>query len=132
MVVDQKIKNVRFIGFKNRDTIPDFYIMADVIVLPSARETWGIVVNEAMCFSLPVIVSDAVGAGPDMVREGENGYTYRCGDIKELSEQLKCISAATGAESVTMRNSSLNIITEWSARDLSTTLIDALVSTKTK
>jgi len=36
-----------------------------------------------------VIVSDQVGCGPDLVRNGENGYTFPCGDIPVLAEALQ-------------------------------------------
>ena len=62
-VIDHKLKSVYFFGFKNRYEVPDYYAIADVLILPSDQETWGIVVNEALCFGLPVIVSDQVGAG---------------------------------------------------------------------
>ncbi len=64
--------------------------MADIFVLPSGvGETWGLVVNEAMCFSLPVITSDLVGCASDLVKSNENGYTFSVGDIDKLSEYLK-------------------------------------------
>jgi glycosyltransferase involved in cell wall biosynthesis len=53
------------------------YIPADAFVLPSTNgETWGLVTNEAMLFGLPVIVSDQVGSGPDLVIDGETGYVF--------------------------------------------------------
>ena len=61
---------------------------ADVFVLPSAFETWGLVVNEAMASALPVIVSDGAAAARDLVVPGENGFTYRAGDIGCLSDHL--------------------------------------------
>ena len=66
--------SVYFFGFQNRDQIAKFYAVSDLLVLPSVRETWGIVVNEAMCLGLPVIVSNQVGAGMDLVANGQNGY----------------------------------------------------------
>jgi glycosyltransferase involved in cell wall biosynthesis len=47
------------------------------------------VVNEAMLFSIPVIVSDRVGAGPDLVQDNETGYTYPVGDVMRLRALLK-------------------------------------------
>ncbi|WP_289086038.1 glycosyltransferase family 4 protein [uncultured Sulfitobacter sp.] len=67
-------RSVYFFGFQNRDQIVKYYTISDLLVLPSVRETWGIVVNEAMCFGLPVIVSIQVGAGVDLVADGRNGY----------------------------------------------------------
>jgi glycosyltransferase involved in cell wall biosynthesis len=52
------LDSVRFFGFHDRDEIKQYYATADLLVLPSRRETWGIVVDEAMCFGLPVITCD--------------------------------------------------------------------------
>jgi glycosyltransferase involved in cell wall biosynthesis len=88
-VKEHNLKNVHFAGFKNQTELPQYYAMADIFVLPSGEgETWGLVVNEAMCFGLSVIVSDLVGCGPDLVRQGENGYIFPLGNIEKLAEYL--------------------------------------------
>ncbi len=87
---EHRLEDVYFAGFKNKPELWKYYALADIFVLPSgAGETWGIVVNEAMCFGLPVVVSDLVGSGPDLVRNGENGYTFPTGNIDVLSNNLK-------------------------------------------
>jgi glycosyltransferase involved in cell wall biosynthesis len=69
--------------------MPGAYAAADALVIPSdARETWGLVVNEAMAAGLPVVASDAVGCGPDLVRPGETGAVVRCGAMDELADAL--------------------------------------------
>lgn len=69
------IPDVRITGFLNQTEMPRAYIAGDVLVLPSAYgETWGLVVNEAMNFGLPIIVSDKVGCGPDLVFKDKNGF----------------------------------------------------------
>ena len=88
-VKDHKLFNVHFVGFKNQTELPNYYAISDVFVLPSgAGETWGLVANEAMCFDLPVIVSDAVGCGYDLVKQGKNGFVFPLGDIEKLTEYL--------------------------------------------
>lgn len=67
--------------------------MADVLVLPSSFEPWGLVLNEAMCFRLPVIVSDRVGAAADLVRDGVNGFIYPVGNIQSLADRLQRVLA---------------------------------------
>jgi glycosyltransferase involved in cell wall biosynthesis len=56
-----------FVGFVNQSAIRDFYAASDVVVLPSRRqgETWGLVVNEAIQAGCGVVISDAVGCGPE-------------------------------------------------------------------
>jgi len=81
---------IHFVGFKNQTEISKYYAMSDIFVLPSdVGETWGLVVNEAMNFRLPVIVSDLVGCGSDLVKHGENGYIFKKGDTEELARYLE-------------------------------------------
>ena len=80
---------VVFTGFLNQTKIPEAYAVSDVLVLPSdGRETWGLVVNETMACGLPAIVSDQVGCGPDLVREGETGFIFPCRDTRALSDAM--------------------------------------------
>lgn len=81
---------VVFTGFINQSRMPEVYASADCCVLPSDYgETWGLVINEAMNFGLPVVVSDRVGCGQDLVREGVTGYRYRFGHPEQLADVLQ-------------------------------------------
>ena len=62
---------------------------ADLFVLPSLKETWGLAINEAMCMSRPVVVSSTVGCGPDLVEQNENGMIFNAGDEPALSNCLR-------------------------------------------
>jgi glycosyltransferase involved in cell wall biosynthesis len=83
---------VHFAGFRNQSRLPAFYALADALVLPSQSETWGLVVNEAMACGTPAIVSEAAGCSPDMVDEGETGYTFPAGDVSALANQIRRIA----------------------------------------
>ena len=88
-VKSEGIPNVLMAGFLNQTEIPKAYVAADIFALPSAyQETWGLVVNEAMNFELPVVVSDKVGCGPDLVIEGKNGFIYPHEDTQALASHL--------------------------------------------
>lgn len=90
------LKDVYFVGFKNLTELPKYYAFADILVLPSGvGETWGLVVNIAMCFKLPIIVSDLVGCGPDLVKNNKNGYIFPSGDIDKLILYLKSLISDT-------------------------------------
>ncbi|MEK7089942.1 MAG: glycosyltransferase family 4 protein [Patescibacteria group bacterium] len=81
--------SVKFVGFKNQTEVPAFYSLADILTLPSGLgETWGLVVNEAMCFGLPIIASDVIGCGSDLIREGVNGFIFPAGDVQKLTEAI--------------------------------------------
>jgi glycosyltransferase involved in cell wall biosynthesis len=86
------LPGVVFVGFKNQSELPEFYTLADTFVLPSGMgETWGLVINEAMCFGLPVLVSSLVGCGSNLVKEGKNGFIFQFGDIEDLCVKLKLL-----------------------------------------
>jgi glycosyltransferase involved in cell wall biosynthesis len=88
-IAEQSIPDVFFAGFLNRLEISRAYAAADIFVLPSSsNETWGMVVNEAMNFGLPVIVSDKVGCSPDLVQAGDNGYIFDHRSTQELADAL--------------------------------------------
>jgi glycosyltransferase involved in cell wall biosynthesis len=82
---------VKFLGFANQSQLPPIYCSADLFILPSEYEPFGVVVNEAMLCGLPVIVSDKVGAGYDLVKHDETGFVYPCGDIDKLATILNTI-----------------------------------------
>lgn len=86
-------ENVRFLGFRNQSELPETYAAADVLVLPSDYEPFGLVVNEAMCCGLGAIVSENVGARYDLVREGITGFTFPAGDRAALSRRLRQVLA---------------------------------------
>jgi len=73
-------------GFVNQSDLPSYYHAADILVLPSEWETWGLVVNEAMAAGTLPVVSDRVGCGPDLVKGV--GEIYPCGDIEGLAVAL--------------------------------------------
>ena len=83
--------NPRFIapGFVNQSELGLYFTAADVFVLPSIYDTWGLVVNEAMHYGLPCIVSDKVGSGRDLVKSGETGEIFRFDSLKELQRTLE-------------------------------------------
>jgi glycosyltransferase involved in cell wall biosynthesis len=84
---------VTMIGFLNQQQIGRAYAVADALVLPSdGRETWGLVVNEAMACGVPAIVSEEAGCAPDLVINGETGFTYPCGSVETLSDRITVIA----------------------------------------
>src|SRR5258706_3717409 len=87
---------VRFLGFVNQSQLPALYTSADVMVLPSEYEPFGVVVNEAMLCGCPVIVSDRVGAAAGLVAPLHPQFIFRCGDIDGLAGILSR-SVADGA-----------------------------------
>jgi glycosyltransferase involved in cell wall biosynthesis len=91
--VKSKKAPLHFTGFLNQSEISKAYVCADVLVLPSdGRETWGLVVNEAMACGIPCIVSDRVGCGPDMITSDETGWSFPLGDTVALAKLISDIA----------------------------------------
>lgn len=80
--------DARFVGFRNQSELPSYYNLADIFVLPSKFEPWGLVVNEAMNAGKPVVTSDVVGSQWDLVMSGSNGGVFRAGDPLSLAKVL--------------------------------------------
>jgi glycosyltransferase involved in cell wall biosynthesis len=76
---------IGFAGLRSTDELAPYYAFAGCFVLPSIKEPWGLVVNEAMASSLPVIVSNRCGCAEDLVSEGENGFLFDPEDSGELA-----------------------------------------------
>jgi glycosyltransferase involved in cell wall biosynthesis len=108
----RRLANVRVVGFRNQTEVGRYFAAADVFVLPSEYETWGLVVNEAMCFGLPVVVTDRVGAGADLVRDGMNGYVVPVGDIEKLAAAIRSL-ASDPARRAQMGAVSRELVQDW-------------------
>lgn len=95
-ILNKELKNVILTGFINQSQISKYYAVADVFVMCSGiGETWGLSVNEAMNFGLPVVVSETCGSSYDLVESGINGYVFKEGNIQELSSAILNILEST-------------------------------------
>jgi glycosyltransferase involved in cell wall biosynthesis len=105
--------SIRFCGFRNQSELPRFFDLATVFVLPSRHEPWGLIVNEVMNAARPVIVSDDVGSGPDLVDDGVNGCIYPVGDVDALTKALRRVLETPGAAAA-MGRKAYERIQSWS------------------
>lgn len=85
--------NIKFTGFIENSQLGKVYQNHDIFILPSSYETWGLVVEEALYWGLPVIVSDRVGSGEDMVKDVNAGLVFKNNDGEDLQECIDCIEA---------------------------------------
>ena len=88
-VAEQQLEEVYFCGFQNQTAIPYFFRTADIFVLPSENEPWGLIINEAMNAGLPIIAAEEIGATADLIESGRNGFTYPAGDVPQLAHHLQ-------------------------------------------
>lgn len=109
-IKDENIAKVKLPGFKNQMEISEFYAIADIFVLCSESETWGLSVNEAMNFGVPIVLYDSVGCATDLLKDGVNGSIVKKGDLDSLSEKIeyyginKQKASESGKESIRIVN----------------------------
>ena len=80
---------ITYAGFQPPEALPCFFAQAHVFVLPSRYEGWGVVMNQALGAGLPIICSDAVGAGYDLVEEEINGLKFENGNAGALADKMR-------------------------------------------
>lgn len=78
---------VTFLGAKDQDVLPDYYAAAEMVVMPSHYESFGMVALEAMAMGTPVIASE-VGGLAFLVRDGRNGFLVPSRDPEALAERI--------------------------------------------
>jgi len=82
--------NVKIYKYVEYDRVPTFYNSADIFILPSYTEGFPMCILEAMASGLP-IVSTNVGAIPEVIKEGKNGFLAEPGDIKEIIDKIEIL-----------------------------------------
>lgn len=118
-------------GFVNQSELGRYFMAADIFVLPSRFETWGLVVNEAMQFGLPVIVSDAVGCRRDLVVEGETGFIFPVGDSQALASAISRLEQNRELRAHMGRKATAHV-SKYSTEHSAAGVLEALDSLKTR
>ncbi len=85
------LPNVHFVEFKTKNELAKYYKAADLFVLPTREDIWGLVINEAMAYGLPVITTDRCIAGLELVKNDENGYIVPVENSAALAEKCNAI-----------------------------------------
>ena len=111
--------------FKQYPDLPTYYALAGAFIHASTVEQWGLVVNEAMASGLPVLVSNRSGCASELVREGENGFTFGPCDIEKLADLMRLISCLDREARLRMGAESRRIISQWSPRRFADGVADA-------
>lgn len=90
--ISQQINSkIEIVSFKKKSELEQYYKMADIFVLPTRFDVWGLVINEAMAHGLPVITTQHCGAGLELIRDGVEGYlvsTESSDDLKDKISEL--------------------------------------------
>lgn len=83
---------VVFTGSLGQDALGEVYSRATCLVLPSRSEPWGLVVNEALHYGCPVIVSDRCGCVPELVVDGVTGFAFKTDDVDDLAQKMMTVA----------------------------------------
>jgi glycosyltransferase involved in cell wall biosynthesis len=81
--------DVTFLGHVERDALPALYADADVAVVPSRSEPWGMALNEAALAGLPLVSTTATGAAEELIEDGVNGFRVPPDDVPALRDALR-------------------------------------------
>lgn len=114
IIKEQNIKNVFFPWFFQKDKISELYTIADIFTLPSREEVRWLVINEAMCFWLPIITAYQVWASVDLVKDWENGYIMKENTWEEIKRCLNKILE----NKLIKKNSSFEKIKKFNVRNI--------------
>jgi 1,2-diacylglycerol 3-alpha-glucosyltransferase len=106
--------SVHFAGLKRASELGFYYAHAGCFILPSWREPWGLVVNEAMAAKLPVILSDCCGCSDDLLEEGRNGYRFDPATEEALPRLMSHVSRLSKGQRRQMGERSAGIIARYS------------------
>jgi glycosyltransferase involved in cell wall biosynthesis len=112
---------VKIVPFQHREALRAVYRNADVLVLSSASEPWGLVIHEAMSAGTPVIATNGSGAAERLIRSGQNGFIYQPGDVQALAQLLDRFAGdpslrttlGTAARSTALELSPQSVALDW-------------------
>lgn len=116
--------DIHYFGRLSGEAVWEAYNLADVFVLPSHFEPWGLVVNEAMAAGLPTIVTDRVGCGDDLVRPGVTGIVVPAKNPHALRDALKMLAENSELRSK-MANEARRHIAGWTLENQAAATVSA-------
>ncbi len=106
----KNFREIKFVGFINQNLLNQYYALSNLFVLPSKYDAWGLVVNEAMNFSKPIITSKNVLSSYDLIKPNTNGITFN--NKYHLTQSILNIIKNKDIENKYSKNSRI-IIKNW-------------------
>ena len=119
---------IQFAGFAHREQLAAYYALAEMLILPTYTDTWGLVVNEAMACGLPIILSRAAGCGPDLVKENWNGLFVPPRDVSSLIVAMMALATQPDLREMMGKNS-FQLVSQFSPVAWSQAVAGALQTT---
>lgn len=88
LILQNKINNVRIIDFQQKEELKKYYLASDIFILPTREDIWGLVINEAMAYGLPVITTDKCIAGNELIVPGITGEIISLNEMHKLKDKV--------------------------------------------
>lgn len=114
---------VDFAGSMGQEALAEQYLKATCLVLPSRSEPWGLVVNEALHYGCPVVVSDNCGCVPELVIDGITGYRFQTGNPDDLKDKLEQVVVKLGDVKATAERC-LDVISHYTPKTAALQMLD--------
>lgn len=124
-ITKNSLRNVKLIDFMSKDKLKEYYLASDIFVLPTREDIWGLVINEAMSFGLPVITTDRCNAGTQLIVDGENGYIVPV-DEAALAERMRALLMLPSLEELGQNN--ISKISDYTIENAAASNIQAIMS----
>lgn len=128
----QRLSRVHLLGFRNQAETKECYHGADLLIVPSEYETWGLVINEAFAAGTPAIVTETCGAAGDLVIPGHTGYTFPKGNVEEAVRLIRRLISDCTLRAQLSENARVKITREFSLDQFASALLEALTRVQTK
>ena len=119
------LENIHFVGFLKKEELARYYKAADLFAFPTREDIWGLVVNEAMAYGLPVITTDKCVAGLELIQDGINGYIIPVEDEDTLAEKMQVVLAS---DMEAMGQAALNAIRPYTIENMAKTHVEIFES----
>ncbi len=117
---------ISFLGSRNLEDIAVLFQRCTALVLPSHSEPWGLVVNEALSYGCPVVVSSACGCVPDLVRDGSTGYSFEVGNVDDLTRAMDAVRSFSNNREAVARTC-LEVMSDYTPERASSQILDGCV-----
>jgi glycosyltransferase involved in cell wall biosynthesis len=117
---------IAFLGSKGLEEIAVLFQACTALVLPSHSEPWGLVVNEALSYGCPVVVSSACGCVPDLVREGITGYAFEAGNVDDLVKAMDSVRHLSNDRQAAAQRC-LEVVSDYTPERAATQILDGCV-----
>lgn len=104
---------VKLLPFMSQSELRNLFTYAELLSCCSTRETWGLVINEAMACGCAIIASNECGAAEVLVKNGVNGFKVSCNDIDGITEAMINYHNLSSKQKEDMHKNSQEIISHW-------------------